>query len=303
MTTPEESLLARRFRALASADAGDRLDVRRRARRMRLRQTVLIVAATIVAVVVATPALGLHRAVIDWFEAEPAPAPVQLQFAQLPVGAPPGMDPGVIANEARRVTEVRRDGKTHVLWVAPTKHGGFCYSWTELWGGCRKDRTPPPMPPGLSPDLNPFLLGVTFGTDAAGVVEQFGGTLLATRTERLVAEFADGDEVEIPIVWVSAPIDAGFYLYWVAAERRRQGRDLTAVAAEDADGDVLARQAFVLTPRPRSAAPRACRNGEVTPRPVAARADASTPVGIGRGVTGVLASKSPAAGTRRTGAV
>ena len=55
-----ESLLAARFAALATPDAGDWLDVRRRARRGRVRKAALVLAAAIAAMLVAAPALGLR---------------------------------------------------------------------------------------------------------------------------------------------------------------------------------------------------------------------------------------------------
>jgi hypothetical protein len=58
--------------------------------------------------------------------------------------------------------------------------------------------------------------------------------------------YADGEEAEIPVVWVSPPIDAGFFLFWVPDGRRTAGRHVTALTAEDADGRVLARQTFRL---------------------------------------------------------
>jgi hypothetical protein len=246
-----DDILAARLAALANPiDDSDWLDVMRHAQHGRIGRRHLLAAAIIavLAVAIATPAFGLHRAIIDWFQAEPAPERVQLQFARLPIGAPPGMDPGVIPNAARKVTEMRHDGEMHVLWVAPTRQDGFCYQWTELFGGCRKDRLPPPALPQLSPDLNSFLLGLTWSPDAQGVMQNFGGALLAMDTERLVAEFADGAEIEIPITWVSPPINAGFYLYWVPAEHRRPGHHMTALVAEDRDGKTLARQTFRLTP-------------------------------------------------------
>lgn len=217
-------------------------------RRGRRRPVLPAALAAALAVTAATPAFGLHELVIDWFEAEPAPEPVQLEFARLGVGAPPGMDPGVIQSSARKVTEVRLSDGLHVLWVTPTRNGGFCVQWTNLWGGCRS-RTPPPTPARLSPDLNPFLIGAGSEQDNEGVTMKVGGSLLARDAHQLVAEYEDGDTTEIPFVWVSPPIDAGFYLYEVPQRHRRVGHRLTALAALDADGDEIARQTFRL-PRP-----------------------------------------------------
>lgn len=268
-----ESLLASRFAALATPDSGDWLDVRRRARRMRLRRTALVLAATLAAVVVATPALGLHRVVVDWFGAEPANKRLQLQFLQLGVLAPAGMDPSVIPNSARKVTEVRHEGKRHVLSVAPTRRGGFCFSWTNAFGGCVRDRTPPVFEPRYPADVNPFLLGATWSPDERGVLQNFGGQLLAAETQRLVVEYADGQEAEIPVVWVSPPIDAGFYLYWVPAEHRRPGHHVSALVAEGRDGEILARQTFQLTPPSDIERPVRLPNGQLATLPERAIVD------------------------------
>ena len=247
-----ESLLAERFAGLATSDSGDWLDVRRRARRMRVRRAALLAAAVVAAALVTAPALGLHRIVVDWLEADPAPERTQLQFLQLGVGAPPGMDPGIIPNSARKVTEVEHDGKVGVLWVAPTKRGGFCLVWTAFFGGgCIPDRASLHTSVARYPDdVKPILLGLSWNGDPTdgGIVPSFSGSLLEPKTDRLVVSYADGEEAEVPITWVTRPIDAGFYAYWIPEGHRRRGHHLTAVTALDADGTVLARQTFQLTP-------------------------------------------------------
>jgi hypothetical protein len=247
-----ESLLAERFAQLTTADTGDWLDVRRRARRMRVRGAALLAAAVVAAALVTAPALGLHRIVVDWFEAEPAPGRTQLQFLQLGVGAPPGMDPSVVPNSARKVTELEHDGKVGVLWVAPTKRGGFCVSWTAFFGGgCVSDRASlPTHVVRYRDDVKPILLGLSVSGDPTdgGIVQSFNGSLLEPKTERLVASYADGEEAEVPVVWVTPPIDAGFYAYWIPKEHRRPGRQVTALTALDEADRILARQTFQLTP-------------------------------------------------------
>jgi hypothetical protein len=245
----DDQALEERFAALAAPmDGANWDDVRRRARQAGRKRLLGATIATLAAVAIATPAFGLQHAVIDWFQAEPAPEPVQLDFAQLGVGAPEGMDPGVILNSARKVMVAQREGKRHVLWVAPTRQGGFCYLWTGLTGGCLKDRVEPSVPGMFSADLHPFLVGASWSPDERGVVQWVDGRVLAAGVERLVAEYADGDRQEIPVVWVSPPIDAGFYVLWVPAEHRRVGHHLTAVVAESPDGEAIARQTFQLTP-------------------------------------------------------
>jgi hypothetical protein len=57
-----------------------------------------------------------------------------------------------------------------------------------------------------------------------------------------VLEYADGEESAIPVVWVSPPIDAGFFIFWVPAEHQSLGRHAVALVAEDADGKAVARE-------------------------------------------------------------
>jgi hypothetical protein len=178
------------------------------------------------------------------------------------------MDPGVIPNSARRVLELSHDGKVSVLWVAPTKGGGFCFEWTDVGGGCVKDRTVPSAEPEPSSgDVDPFVLGLLVSPDARGVLQHFDGHLMAPEAERLLVEYADGEETEIPFVWVSRPIDAGFYLYSVPTEHRRPGHQVTAITAEDEDGGVVARETFRLTAPPDVMRPVRLPDGQVSRLP------------------------------------
>ena len=124
-----------------------------------------------------------------------------------------------------------------VLWVAPTKAGGFCTEWSNFFGGgCVKDRRPPSIRSRF-PEVNPFLLGLTWSPDARGVLQSFSGNLLTPEAERVLVKFADGEEAEIPVLWVSPPIDAGFYSILGsggASPRRPPG--CGGFTAEDKDG-------------------------------------------------------------------
>ena len=103
----------------------------RRSRRQRLALAALAGVPILIALLVA-PAFGLGRGVLPFFGAEKAPQPVVLDFTSLfSTGAPPGMDPGVIASETRKVGVWQFEGKVHTLWVAPTREGGFCFEWTR----------------------------------------------------------------------------------------------------------------------------------------------------------------------------
>ncbi|HXQ87283.1 MAG TPA: hypothetical protein VN746_11455 [Gaiella sp.] len=245
----EDTLLAERLAPLVDAPAApDWGDVTRRVRRARRRRALTTALVVVAAVVVAAPAFGLGRYAIDWLSADPAPDRVQLDFAQLGVGAPKGMDPGIVPNAARKVTVVTLSDGPHTLWVAPTKSGGFCVTWTGLWGGCRSRKAPAALPSPGSWDLRPWDLGMTLQQEH-GATTRLGGSLLAPEAVRLVVDYEDGASDEIPFTWVSPPIDAAFYAYEIPTEHRAFGHRATSLRAVDANGEDVAR-ASIPTPPP-----------------------------------------------------
>jgi hypothetical protein len=237
MTDRLEQLLAARFGELqASTGEPDWADVRRKAHRVAARKRGLRLgtglAAALVAVLAATPAFGLQGQIVQLFSGgEPAPAPVVESFGQMDVGAPPGMAPGVIAGEARKAMEVPLStGKTWILWVAPTRSGGFCTQF-----GCDRDRQLPfapgmTIPGSISPQGKILEPPVIFD----------GDTLIHGATTVKVL-FEDGSSATTPVVWVSEPIDAGFFVYEVPQANWQAGHRPTAIVLEDADGKELAR--------------------------------------------------------------
>jgi hypothetical protein len=54
-------------------------------------------------------------------------------------------------------------------------------------------------------------------------------------------QFEDGSSVAVPVVWVSAPIDAGFFGYEVPAAHLRVGARPILLVLRDADGKELRR--------------------------------------------------------------
>jgi hypothetical protein len=234
--------------------------------RRRSRTLVFALAAAVVALIVGGAAFAVERVVVPWFDAEPAPERVQLSFARLDVGATPDMESGVLAGAARRVTAVEIAGRWRVLWVAPTKAGGFCETWTNLFAGCTRDREPPRrLREGR--DVHTFELGVTQSQNARGIVTMISGRLLATETERLELRYADGETTELRVVWVSPPIDAGFYLYEVPESHRRVGHQVSELVALDGGGDVIARQTFPLPPASEVEHPVRLPDGELVSLP------------------------------------
>jgi hypothetical protein len=83
----------------------------------------------------------------------------------------------------------------------------------------------------------------------------------------LNAEFANGTTVELPITWVSEPIDAGFFFYEVTEANRVRGMHLTNVVALDDDGKTLARENFPLPDRGDLEHPVTLPDGRVTSLP------------------------------------
>lgn len=205
-------------------------DVVRRSRHQARRRLAAnaVVLAVLAAVTVAS-AWALGHPVIDFGSAQPAGSRQVDDFGSLEVTAPPGMAPGVLPHQARRITTVRYDGKPHTLYVAPTKSGGYCYDWSEGGGSCRSrnDRIADTVYQG--------------GQVGANGLEVLDTSFLQKNGERLVMTFADGSKLDIPFVWVTAPINAGFALYRVPDAHRQASTRAVSLALYDAKGKLIVR--------------------------------------------------------------
>jgi hypothetical protein len=164
--------------------------------------------------------------------AEVADGRYEFSLTKVPVrlSAPVGMSPGVLPHQTRRITDVKIDGKTHTLYVAPTKAGGFCYLWSHLMGGCQASRTG-----GFAKRISGGGEGGLYGMTV------LNGTFLLANGARVEVTHADGTTSNVPFVWVTKPINAGFYLYAVPAAHRRAGHQVVSVALLDSHGHVLTR--------------------------------------------------------------
>jgi hypothetical protein len=217
-------------------------------RRRRHRPAKLALAAgalIVIAVLGVGAAFGLYGDVLSFGSQEPAPPPVVKDFETLfsGEGAPPGMDPHVRASETRRVATFANGTHNYVLYVAPAKNGGFCESFVNLFGGCRQVRELPAgtyFHPGPG-EIDPFAIGMFGSMSSENTASILGGDLLVPPGTSLSIEFADGSSEKIPVVFVSAPIDAGFFLYPVPAEHIRVGHQATYLIARDQDGEVVAK--------------------------------------------------------------
>jgi len=218
------------FDAIVASPGDARLSVRRSFWRRVSARVALVAAVVALAAVVTAVAFGWSQRVVDFFSSAPAPARVVHAFATFEGGEPSGVAvPQVEAGEARKIVTVRFNGRLNTLYVAPMKGGGFCYAWSGRGsGGC--------VAAWVRPGHGAGPLGVDWSV--RGVVTGWV-RLGATRT--LEARFADGTTATIPVIWVSAPINAGFVAYPVPRSHRDRAHALTSVVALDADGRVIGR--------------------------------------------------------------
>lgn len=240
--------------AWAGASGNEGVRNGRRARRPALA---LAVAAILAVGVVASPALGfLKDSVLPFFGLEKAPAPVQLDFASLGVGAPAGMDPRAIAGETRGVDEAVFGDAKHKLWVAPTAGGGFCYLWSPGYGGCHAGGGavldaigPAELPQGVIAPTVPAgasapekIAAIERGHALATITPWVVGFVTGTGAESVQVRFSDGSIAHPAITWISAPINAGFYVYVVPPGEQTRTDHVVSVQALAANGAVVAQQ-------------------------------------------------------------
>ena len=256
MTETIDQLIQARFDAVASlSDHGEWADVLARAGRIRGRQSaptrvalaglVAVLAATVTAV-----AFGWPGRVVDFFKAPPAPQSVRSFFGAHHALLPSGLNPETKLGQPREIMTATFDADNlppthptlHTLYVAPREGGGFCFIWTDFGGSCADplDAAKARTNPGARPTGLDWL-----GNDYAGFVTGW----VRGDAKTLEAHFADGTTVAIPVTWVSAPIDAGFFAYVVPPSHLTRADALTAVVALDADGKIVSRQPFELTKR------------------------------------------------------
>jgi hypothetical protein len=183
-------------------------DLPERSRRSGSSRRVLLIAAAIAtAAVLAVPALAWRFGVIDFSNAKTAPPHLVKEFASLSEAAPPGMDPRVVAGETRRVGELAG----HTLWVAPTKAGGLCYLWSAASGGCDALGTVPLGVSWLSAEP-PFSPNRSFVS--------VDGFAHARWVDEVLVKLDDGSTAHPRVIWISPPIDAGFFYFRAPAERK-----------------------------------------------------------------------------------
>ena len=258
-TTPEPNEQTRadaRARLFAEIDANAKGFPRReqirpwRGMLPRRRLGLLFAGMVVVLLLIVGVAFTFGVPVLDFGQAEKAPpeSRVVKNFAVLDQGAPPGMAMDVIPNETRKVATFGNE----TLWVAPTRQGGFC---TDLGGGGGCDR------------LGTVPLDVGWAIERSGpdphseksfggllVVDQVSGDVNARWADALEIRFEDGDVIKPHVIWVSKPIEAGFFVQPIPAAHRQAGHLISAVVALDRDGKLVASESL---DRNRSTAPPA----------------------------------------------
>jgi hypothetical protein len=224
----------------------------------------------------------IGRENVPFGSSAPAPNIVKKQFADLAIGAPPQMTPGVLAAQARQVGTFTVAGHVRKLWVAPTRHGGYCYTFEHAFGGCRRD----------SQDRTTARLGVTWTErspeGAVPIATQVGGDITDPAAYRLTLDYADGTRRTLSFVWVSRPIKAGFFVYGIPQAHQQRTTRLVKIVLRSRTGKQLAVQEF--KPRPqRHTVPHVLPSAPSAPSALPARPTIppTTPLqrGEARGVT------------------
>lgn len=228
-------ILAEHFAAVVHpSENPDWLDVRRRARSPRRRWLLVPLAAAIAAIAVGS-ALGLYGRLVDFVTAEPASERVVIDFGQQSVRSSLYFGPRIRAREARKITEGTFRGRRHALYVAPTDDGGFCWQWEKLNGSCGRT--------GVMHSTSAPLSAGWLESESGGPA-RITGHVLDPRITRLDVLYEDGRRDAVNVVWVSKPIDAGFFLFETPTTHLRVGHRAEAIVGLDEDGNELARQAF-----------------------------------------------------------
>jgi hypothetical protein len=204
----------------------------------RRRVLTLAFAAGLAAVLIGAGGV-FHREFVDFFSADPAPEPIRIDFAKMGARTNIMVGPGHDMAEAREVTRFPADGELRPLWAAPMKNGGYCYRWHTV-GSCGR------MP--HQGDAVKLGLG---GQEGSYGLNWLVGHVSDPAIQRLELEYADGERVELPFVWVSSPIDAGFTAFQVPEERQREGRHAFAVTGFDGNGKPVERRELPVKSDPR----------------------------------------------------
>jgi hypothetical protein len=239
-------------------------NVRHRPLVTRRRAIAAAIAIAVIATLLATPAFGLLVDLIGRvdvpFAGKAAPLEVKRDFYDLGLGLPSSIAPQAIASQSRRVASFSIRGRVRVLYVAPTRDGGYCWEITRSMGGCTNGKRPTP-PHRTSPGyVHPELLGLSYDQPTShGVpyVATIAGDVRSPKARSLEVDFADGTKQVLPFYFVSKPIDAGFFYASIRGGHDTGSTRAVAVVLRDRRGAVLSRQPFYYPTRRQLAKERA----------------------------------------------
>jgi hypothetical protein len=206
----------------------------RRSGRRRRAIVLLAVLALAATCLLVGNALGITPTILDFWGSSPAGMRVVHDFGEFNRTPLPRYNPRVIAKQTRLITTYHlRDGTPYPLWVAPRSGGGFCYEFL-YGGGCaaRNDR----LRADGTGDRHAGLIQV--GVEGNAHLHILDGDVFDRRIASLTVDFEDGTTNAVPVLWVGAPIAAGFFFYQVP---RGSWKSVEAVTALDADGKEVAR--------------------------------------------------------------
>ncbi len=180
--------------------------------------------AFVASVAVAGAPAGTGKSVVSWASRPKAPLTAFASMARLGIAFP---------QRARYVTVFRFAGARHRLILAPLASGDFCTALTGPYGGSSCP----------SPSLRrPTKLIRTIGenSDASGPIA-VDGSFQSAKIARVAIEFSDSARLEVPFVWVGAPIRAAFFYVGVPAPHRLIGHRPRAVLLFDSHGRLVKR--------------------------------------------------------------
>jgi hypothetical protein len=233
-----------RFDRIRNDREGDWQDVVQRANgRVRRRRLTLVGALAAVVALGAPTALALRGKNIDFFQSEPAPRRVVVDFARLDVGAPRGMETEVLAEQTRKILVPIQNGRTVTLWVAPTRKGGFCTFVEHGGGGCL-----PPYSVPLAPSIE-----IRGGITPDGVIRRgpvlISGSVGIPEADAIELRYRGGEVDRQRLTWVSKPIGVAFFAFDDARDHWNDNRPNELVVL-DADGATLRTEPLHFRPPP-----------------------------------------------------
>jgi len=206
----------------------------------------LVGALLVLVALVATPAFGVQRFLLDligrtnvsFSHSQPAPNEVKKWFFDLALGAPARWAPEAIASQARSVGTFSLNGHPRHLWVAPTRRGGYCWQFERSIGGCRQTAAD-----------RKGVFGVSNGaavepTSHRSVVSELMGDITTPRAESITIHYADGTSTQVPFVWVSKPIAAGFFAFTVPRAHLTAAHRVKSIVLADGNGRRLGIQGY-----------------------------------------------------------